>query len=92
MGTPSAPPILDIGREGSDMEVEEETEQIQDGIYKSVQADHFDGNKEGLADSKSRSFNCAELGEERCCSLQFHYAQFTWKPVMKNLFLLSFWF
>ncbi|EOX93622.1 Uncharacterized protein TCM_002512 isoform 1 [Theobroma cacao] len=65
LGTPSAPPILDIGREGSDMEVEEETEQIQDGIYKSVQADHFDGNKEGLADSKSRSFNCAELGEER---------------------------
>ncbi|XWS75937.1 hypothetical protein CRYUN_Cryun01aG0134500 [Craigia yunnanensis] len=67
LGTPSAPPILDIGREGSDMEmeVEEETEQIQDGMYKPVEADCFDGSKEGFADWKSRSLNCAELGEER---------------------------
>ena len=72
MGTPSAPPILDIGREGSDMEVEEESEQIQDGMYKPVQADCFDGSKEGLADWKSQSLNCAELGEERCCNFQFH--------------------
>ncbi|XP_022758871.1 uncharacterized protein LOC111305517 [Durio zibethinus] len=65
LGTPSAPPILDIGREGSDMEIEvdEETEQIQDRMYKP--ADCFDGSKEGLADWKSQSLNCAELGEER---------------------------
>ncbi|XWS47271.1 hypothetical protein CRYUN_Cryun14cG0138100 [Craigia yunnanensis] len=65
LGTPSAPPILDIGREGSDMEIEEETEQIQDGMYKPVQADRFDGSKEGLADWKSQLLNCAEFGEER---------------------------
>ncbi|XVF31964.1 hypothetical protein REPUB_Repub17cG0040800 [Reevesia pubescens] len=64
LGTPSAPPILDIGREGSDMEIEEETEQIQDEINKPVQADCFDDIKEGLADWKSQ-LNCTELGEER---------------------------
>ena len=64
------------------MEVEEESEQIQDGMYKPVQADCFDGSKEGLADWKSQSLNCAELGEERCCNFQFHQAQFTRKLVM----------
>lgn len=61
---------MDIGREGSDMEIEEETKQIQDGVPNPVQADCFDGSKEGLADWKPQS--CAEIGEERCCSFQFH--------------------
>ncbi|XVF81368.1 hypothetical protein PTKIN_Ptkin15bG0149500 [Pterospermum kingtungense] len=63
LGTPSAPPIVDIGREGSDMEIEEETEQMQDGVPEPVQAECFGGSKEGLADWKSQS--CAEIGEER---------------------------
>ncbi|PPS03967.1 hypothetical protein GOBAR_AA16698 [Gossypium barbadense] len=62
LGTPSAPPILDIGREGSD---EEEIEQIQDGTYKPVQADCFDVSAEGLPDLKSESLSCPELAEER---------------------------
>ncbi|GMI69180.1 hypothetical protein HRI_000587300 [Hibiscus trionum] len=67
LGTPSAPPILDIEREGSDMEmdVEEEIEQIQDGTYKPVQADCFDGSKEELPEWKSPSLKGPELGEER---------------------------
>ncbi|KAB2022565.1 hypothetical protein ES319_D07G221400v1 [Gossypium barbadense] len=62
LGTPSAPPILDIGREGSD---EEEIEQIQDGTYKPVQADCFDVSAEGLPVLKSESLSCPELAEER---------------------------
>ncbi|KAK8517885.1 hypothetical protein V6N13_128043 [Hibiscus sabdariffa] len=67
LGTPSAPPILDIEREGSDMEMEdeEEIEQIQVGTYKPVQADCFDGSKEELPEWKSLPLNGPELGEER---------------------------
>ncbi|KAL5865487.1 hypothetical protein ACOSQ3_003001 [Xanthoceras sorbifolium] len=51
MGTPSAPPIMEVGAEGKSLEVDPEMEHTDNKICKSRESETFDGNQEeGLAD------------------------------------------
>lgn len=63
MGTPSAPPITDVGIEEKSFEVESQIEQTGNGVYKSRESESFDGNKEVLEDWKSQFEKEGELDE-----------------------------
>ncbi|KAJ4730295.1 Pesticidal crystal cry8Ba protein [Melia azedarach] len=63
MGTPSAPPITDVGIEEKSFEVESQIEQTGNGVYKSRESESFDGNKEVLEDWESQFQKEGELDE-----------------------------
>lgn len=62
MGTPSAPPIMEVGTEGKSPEVEAQMEQTG-GIYGSRESVSLGGSKEGMTDWKSQSQRGGELDE-----------------------------
>ncbi|KAK2647676.1 hypothetical protein Ddye_015165 [Dipteronia dyeriana] len=64
MGTPSAPPIMEVGTEGKSLEVDPEMEGTANEIYKSIESESFDGNQEeGFADWKPEPQNGGEVDE-----------------------------
>lgn len=66
LGTPSAPPIMNIGREGKSFTVETEIEQTGDEVCKSRESESFDGSTEGLADQTMQSMKTTEFVERYC--------------------------
>ncbi|KAJ0052672.1 hypothetical protein Pint_01781 [Pistacia integerrima] len=62
MGTPSAPPIMEVGTEGKSPEVEAQMEQTG-GIHGSRESVSLDGSKEGMTDWKSQSQRGSEIDE-----------------------------
>ncbi|KAK9285459.1 hypothetical protein L1049_024652 [Liquidambar formosana] len=72
-GTPSAPPIVDIGEEGNRSEIESKQgrafevmngfEQTGNGICKSREPKEFNGSRQVLADLRMQSGKCSELDE-----------------------------
>ncbi|KAB2613417.1 hypothetical protein D8674_035733 [Pyrus ussuriensis x Pyrus communis] len=74
LGTPSAPPIFEIGRDGAGIDDEiQGGQEVSEGVRESNAAENstcpsrgsmgFDGSVEGLADLDTSSFKASELGE-----------------------------
>ena len=67
MGTPSAPPIMEVGAEGKSLEVDPEMEHTENEICKSIESESFDGNQEeGFADWKPEPQKGSEVDERYC--------------------------
>ncbi|GLT49920.1 hypothetical protein SLA2020_234460 [Shorea laevis] len=66
LGTPSAPPIMEIERETNGFEIDKVSKQVNDGLCRPRESESFNGGcKEHLAETKLHSSNVAELGKER---------------------------
>lgn len=66
LGTPSAPPNMEIERETNGLEINKVSEQADDGLCWPRESESFnEGSEERLAERKLHSSNVAELGKER---------------------------
>lgn len=79
MGTPSAPPIVDIGREEGSFEVVNQQRRASEGLTEidltdkgvcpSNVSDGFNGSKEGLVERRAQSLETNEICERYCFCL-----------------------
>jgi hypothetical protein len=94
LGTPSAPPIVDIGREEGSFEVVNQQGRASEGftgidladkgICPSNVSDSFNGSKEGLVEQRAQSLETNELCEGYC----FCLASLDHSYVMRTSFLV----
>jgi hypothetical protein len=94
LGTPSAPPIADIGREEGSFEIVNQQRRASEGLTEidltdkgmcpSNVSDSFNGSKEGLVERRAQSLDTNEICERYC----FCLASLDHLYVMRTFFLL----